>query len=188
MLFNVLPRSALLILGVVFSHGLVLLWLLSAPLLGLTPSAQGALMVNLLGDSATLSSRKKTDATPLPKVSSNAKSYNSSPPNDSPILGDSEGIGHSEESAARPVMHSPKPHYPLTSRQFREQGLVIVKLCVNDQGIVDQVGVTKSSGYQGLDQSALKALALWRFSPKKSSAFSVSLQCFQTSVQFTLEG
>jgi protein TonB len=183
-----MPRNALLILGVVISHLLVLLWLLSVPLMGATPSVPGALMVNLLGDSAALSSRKKTDAVPLPKASSNAESYDSSAPNDPLILGDGEGIGHSEEGDARPVMHSPKPHYPLASRQLREQGLVIVKLCVNEKGIVDQAGVAKSSGFQGLDQSALKALAMWRFAPKKSSAISVSLQCFQTPVQFSLEG
>ncbi|MBZ5782260.1 energy transducer TonB, partial [Klebsiella aerogenes] len=56
-------------------------------------------------------------------------------------------------------MHSPKPHYPLLSKQLREQGLVIVRLCVNEQGIVNQVGLTQSSGFQGLDHSALKALA-----------------------------
>jgi protein TonB len=183
-----LPRNALLILGVVISHLLVLLLLLLVSPMKLTPSVPEALMVNLLGDSVTLSSRKKTDAIPLPRASLNAKSYNSSIPNDLPIFGDSEGISYSEDGTTRAVMNSPKPHYPLASRQLREQGLVIVKLCVNEQGIIDKVGITKSSGFQGLDQSALKALALWRFSPKRSSASSGALQCFQTPVQFTLEG
>ena len=85
-------------------------------------------------------------------------------------------------------MHTPKPHYQLVSKQLREQGLVIVRLCVNEQGIVNQVGLTQSSGFQGLDHSALKALASWRFAPLQSSAISASSQCFQTPVQFTLEG
>ena len=188
MLCSLFPRNALLISGVVTSHLLVLLGLLSAPLMRVHPYAPEPLIVSLLGDSATSSLRKKSDALPLAKVSSNAKSYSSSLPNESHAFGDSQGNGHSGNGSARSAMHSPKPHYPLASRRLREQGLVIVRLCVNEQGIVDQADVTKSSGFEGLDQSALKALVLWRFSPMKSSAISVSSQCFQTPVQFTLEG
>jgi protein TonB len=89
---------------------------------------------------------------------------------------------------ARQAVHSPKPHYPLASRRLREHGLVLVKLCVNGQGIVGEVGVSKSSGFQNLDQSALKALSQWRFAPIISSSTELFSQCFQTPVQFTLEG
>ena len=188
MLCSLFPRNALLISGVVISHLFVLLGLLWAPLMRVNPSVPGALMVNLFGDSGPSAARKKSDAAPLVKASSNAKSYSSNPQNESHAYGDIQGNGHSGDSAARLAMHSPKPHYPLASRRLREQGLVIVRLCVNEQGTVDQAGITKSSGFEGLDQSALKALALWRFTPMKSSASSVSSQCFQTPVQFTLEG
>jgi protein TonB len=145
-------------------------------------------MVNLLGERAPLSSGKQSSTVPLAVAPLNAKSYSSIPSHESDALGDSEKLGLSVNSAARPPMHTPKPHYPLVSKQLREQGLVIVRLCVNEQGIVNQVGLTQSSGFQGLDHSALKALALWRFAPLKSPAVDISSQCFQTPVQFTLEG
>jgi len=158
------------------------------PLMRDSPSETEALVVSILGNSATSSLRKKLDAASLLKVSSNTKSYSSSPQNESEIFGDGRGNGHSGDSSARLAIHSPKPHYPLASRRLREQGLVIVRLCINEQGTVDQTDIARSSGFEGLDHSALKALALWRFAPMKSSAISVSSQCFQTPVQFTLEG
>jgi protein TonB len=66
--------------------------------------------------------------------------------------------------------------------------LVIARLCVSEQGLVQDVGITQSSGFQGLDRSAIKALAQWRFAPIAITSANVSLQCFQTSIQFTLEG
>ena len=188
MLCSQLPRNTLLISGVVISHLLVLLGLLWAPLMRVNASVPGTLIVSLLGDSAPSAVRQKSDAAPPVKASSNAKTDNLILANTSHASGDSEGNGHSGDGAARLAMHSPKPHYPLASRRLKEQGLVVVRLCVNDQGIVEQTEVSKSSGFEGLDQSALKALALWKFIPVKSSAISVSSQCFQTPVQFTLEG
>lgn len=188
MLWSALPRNALLILGVLISHLLVLLALLSGPPVGVNSSIPVALMVNLLGERTPLSSRKKSSNPPLVNTSSNAKSNSSIPTHESDVLGGGKDHSHSVNGAARPLMHSPKPHYPLASKQLREQGLVIVRLCVNEQGIVDQVGLTQSSGFQGLDHSALKALALWRFVPLKSPAIDIASQCFQTPVQFSLEG
>jgi TonB family protein len=66
--------------------------------------------------------------------------------------------------------------------------LVIARLCVSDQGLVQEVGITQSSGFQGLDRSVIKALAQWRFAPIAITPTQLSLQCFQTPIQFTLEG
>ena len=188
MLWSTLPRNALLISGVLISHLFVVLALLSGPPVGVNSSAPGTLMVNLLGERAPLSSRKKSSNVPLVNASLNAKSYSSVSTHESDVLGGGKDLGHSVHGAARRPMHSPKPHYPLASKQLRELGLVIVRLCVNERGIVDQVGLTQSSGFQGLDHSALKSLALWRFAPRKSPVIGDSSQCFQTPVQFTLEG
>jgi protein TonB len=177
---SALPRNTLLISGVLISHLFVLLGLLLESPVGGNSSVPG--------ETASLSSRKKSSTTPLVNTSSNAKSYSSISNHEFDALGGGKDLSHSVNGAARPPMHSPKPHYPLASKQLREQGLVIVRLCVNEQGIVDEVGLTQSSGFQGLDHSALKALALWRFAPLKSPAIEVSSQCFQTPVQFTLEG
>jgi protein TonB len=188
LLWYTLPRNTLLISGVLISHALVLLALLLRPPVDVNSSVPGALMLNLLDERVLLPSRKKSFNTPLVKAPSNAKSYSSISTHESETLSGSRDLGHSVNGATRSPIHNPKPHYPLMSKQLREQGLVIVRLCVNEQGIVDQIDLTQSSGFQGLDYSALKALALWRFAPLKSPDIEVSSQCFQTPVQFILEG
>ena len=183
-----LPRNILLISGVAISHLLILLGLLSAQLAGEKSSSQGALMVSLLGDKSNSPALKKAIATPQSNSSSSKE-----PASLMQAEGDSSHIGVEGPSRmaagiARQAVHSPTPYYPLASRRLREQGLVVVKLCVNEQGIVGEAGLSKSSGFQNLDQSALKALSQWRFSPIASNSTNLFLQCFQTPVHFTLEG
>ena len=182
-------RNIFLVSGVLISHILVLLALLSMPDINVNPSAPEVLMVNLSGVSTSLSSRKKLSSTSVTDSSSNAKSSSLATPHEPGVSGYGKEISHGVDRAVRTpraAIHSPKPHYPLASRQLREQGLVIVKLCVNEQGIVNQVSLTQSSGFHGLDNSALKALALWRFAPINLSPINASPQCFQSPVQFTL--
>ena len=88
------------------------------------------------------------------------------------------------EISSRERLHAPKPPYPLVSRRMKEEGLVIIKLCVNPQGSVDRVDLLKSSGYHNLDRSALQTLAEWRF----SSVLRAYIDCYRMPVQFTLEG
>lgn len=187
MLCSKLSRNIFLISGVLISHVLVLLVLLSGLDMDGNPSEPGVLMVNLSSVSTPLSSRKNRSSASVEDLSLNAKSFNSTPSYESGASAPGREISQSADSIARSAIYSPKPHYPLTSRKLREQGLVIVKLCVNEQGVVNQVNLIQSSGFLGLDNSALKALALWRFAPIKSPARGISLQCFQSPVQFTLE-
>lgn len=182
-------RNIFLVLGVLISHILVLLALMSMPDINVNPSTSEALLVNLSGARTSLSSRKKPSTVPLVDSFLNAKSSNPTSSDESGVSGHDKEISHGVDGgfrAARAAIHSPKPHYPLASRQLREQGLVIVKLCVNEQGIVNQVSLAQSSGFQGLDNSALKALALWRFAPTNLAPIGASSQCFQSPVQFTL--
>lgn len=79
-----------------------------------------------------------------------------------------------------------KPSYPLISRRLREEGIVVVRLCVNPGGTVEKVDVLRSSGYQSLDNSALHALTKWKFS-SSDSMDSKAVDCFRLPVQFTLE-
>ena len=183
-----LPRNIFLISGVAISHLLILLGLLSAQLGGEESSSQGALMVSLLGDKASSPALKKIINTPQSNLSSsNEPTSLTASEGDSSRIG-VEGASRMATSVARQAAHSPKPHYPLASRRLGEKGLVVVKLCVNEQGIVEETGLSKSSGFQNLDQSALKALSQWRFNPIASNSTDLFSQCFQTPVQFTLEG
>jgi TonB family protein len=62
-----------------------------------------------------------------------------------------------------------------------------VKLCVNPRGTVEKVDVLRSSGYPSLDNSALNALAKWKFASSADSFDSNAVDCFRLPVQFTLE-
>jgi periplasmic protein TonB len=188
-----LPRSFLfrnifLISGVAISHLLILLGLLSVQLGGETPSTQGSLIVSVLGDRSSPPSLKKAASANQISASSSKEPSSLMHTETDSSHGGLVGTSRLMAGTARQVLHNPKPHYPLASRRLREQGLVIVKVCVDEQGIVGEVGLSKSSGFQNLDQSALQALSQWRFASIASNSTDLFSQCFQTPVQFTLEG
>jgi protein TonB len=188
LLSGALSRNVLLISGVTFSHLLALLMLLSGSFAGSNSSAPDILMVNLVGKSAPSPQQQKSLVATQVKTPPNSERDSSSAVNESHAHSDSKGAGLLASGTARQAIHSPKPHYSLVSRQLKEQGLVIARLCVSDQGLVKEVGITQSSGFQGLDRSVIKTLAQWRFAPIAITPSHLSMQCFQTPIQFTLEG
>jgi TonB family protein len=81
----------------------------------------------------------------------------------------------------------PKPHYPISSRRLREEGQVMVRLCIDSAGEVEKAHIQQSSGYPSLDHSALIALSKWRFSASSKSLDTSFEGCFRFPVRFTLE-
>ena len=187
MLSGALSRNGLLISGVTISHALALLMLLLGSVVGENSSTSDTLMINLVGKSAISPHQQKSLATPQIKAPSDIAALNTASEFHTPSKSKMEA-GYSAGGIARQAIHSPKPHYPFVSRRLREQGLVIARLCVSDQGFVKEVGITKSSGFEGLDRSALNALSQWRFSPSAANSMNQLSQCFQMPIQFTLEG
>lgn len=59
------------------------------------------------------------------------------------------------------------PEYPQLARQMHQEGLVILSVEVDQKGMPVQVEIEQSSGYQLLDQVALKAVGRWRFQPER---------------------
>ena len=188
MFFDALSKNVLLILGVTISHVLALLILLSDSSVWIKSSASDVLMVNLGVKSAIVSNRQKSLSAPQTKAVFTDEHHHSSPTHESLTSHGDKGSGQLAVGVARQPIHSPKPHYPLASRQLREQGLVIARMCVSAQGLVQAVDIAKSSGFASLDRSALTALSQWRFMPIAVNSVSHAAQCFQTPVQFTLEG
>ena len=188
MFSGALSRNVLLISTVTISHVLALLMLLIGSFAGERSASPNSLMVNLVGKSDLPSPQQKSLAASQRWTPSNSELNSSSSVHESHELTDSGGAGRLALGAARQAIHSPNPHYPLASRKLKEQGLVIARLCVSDQGFVQEVGITKSSGFQSLDLSAIKTLAQWRFAPIAINPAHLSLQCFQAPIQFTLEG
>jgi len=62
-------------------------------------------------------------------------------------------------------LSNPRPRYPPSARRKRAQGRVLLAVVVTKSGRASSVRIRKSSGFQLLDQAALKAVKRWRFRP-----------------------
>jgi len=77
------------------------------------------------------------------------------------------------EAAPRPK-RTIRPDYPQGARQRGEQGDVQLEISVGADGAVEAVRVIVSSGFQELDDAALKALKAARFTPAQAGGRSVA--------------
>jgi len=59
----------------------------------------------------------------------------------------------------------PRPGYPSASRRLREQGLVVLRVLVDERGRAERMNVYHSSGHARLDQAALDAVERAEFKP-----------------------
>jgi TonB family protein len=59
-------------------------------------------------------------------------------------------------------MFAPFPSYPLSEREQHHTGTVLMKVTIGGDGRVASAQVLRSSGYPRLDESAVKAVRLWR--------------------------
>jgi protein TonB len=181
------PRNAFIISGVVIIHCLVFLLFAPPSFEGEKLLASELMMVNLVNPGTHQSRQGKY--TPISKPSAVIPTEN---PNfrlaeDLAVGASGGGVSRSSGLNPRQVLHNPKPNYPLLSRKLREQGMVMIKLCVNQSGFVEEASISKSSGFQSLDKSALTTLSQWRFLPDSSNPNYAS-QCFQAPIHFSLEG
>ncbi|WP_347302638.1 TonB family protein [Croceibacterium sp. TMG7-5b_MA50] len=63
------------------------------------------------------------------------------------------------------VLSAPAPRYPVQSRRKREQGTVELLLTLGTDGTVETIAVSRSSGFDRLDDAALSAVRRWRWEP-----------------------
>jgi protein TonB len=68
-----------------------------------------------------------------------------------------------------------KPAYPRASRALGEQGKVMLDVYVLADGSVGDIRVHQSSGFERLDDSALRAVRQWRFKPARQSGKQISM-------------
>ena len=67
---------------------------------------------------------------------------------------------------ARPIYkRNPRPPYPRVARRRGYQGTVIVKALVGVDGLVNEVRLDESSGYETLDSAAVQTVQKWAFEP-----------------------
>lgn len=83
-------------------------------------------------------------------------------------------------------LNNPKPAYPRMSRRLNEQGQVVIRVLVATDGSPQQGEVKTSSGYDRLDQEALRTVLRWRFVPGQRMGTPEAMW-FNVPVNFVLE-
>lgn len=68
-------------------------------------------------------------------------------------------------SADAAGLNNRAPVYPMLSRKRKEQGTVWMLLLVSKDGLVTELKLKKTSGFDRLDQAALQAVKKWKFQP-----------------------
>ena len=95
---------------------------------------------------------------------------------DNPQQGDSaqnsSAYGMQSDAGLSPAPGNRNPEYPMWARLRRQEGAVIVGFEVLADGSVANTRIIQSSGFEGLDSSALKAHEKWRYRPGKTGTFS----------------
>lgn len=77
-------------------------------------------------------------------------------------------VRDSDKSPLR-VIEAPRPDYPLLARRRGWEGQVEVSFRVAPSGVVEEVKVSRSSGYWVLDEACLDAVRRWRYAPTDRS-------------------
>ena len=84
-------------------------------------------------------------------------------------------------------LSNPRPRYPPSARRNRVQGRVLLAVVVTTSGRAGSVRIRRSSGYQLLDQAALKTVKRWRFRPATRNGKPVSARVI-VPITFKLKG
>lgn len=98
----------------------------------------------------------------------------------------------SSDDSVRPARHvlgsawCPKPDYPRRARLRRQEGSVTLRVRIGADGLVQDVGLSRSSGHALLDRAAADTVATWRFEPALQGSRAVASE--QTvQIHFRLE-
>jgi len=87
------------------------------------------------------------------------------PPSPPPSAPASSGTAVIPEMSEVAYLVQPAPHYPPESRRIREQGLVMLRVLIDESGHAKAVEIYKSSGHPRLDEAARAAVARAIFKP-----------------------
>jgi protein TonB len=91
-----------------------------------------------------------------------------------------------DDLSTKMISASP-PKYPVESRRRKEQGTVFLSVLVGTDGSVQDVSVSRSSGFARLDKAALDAVRRWRWSPLVRGGVPVMVRGI-VDIPFVLQG
>ena len=72
-----------------------------------------------------------------------------------------------QPSSNAAYLNNPAPPYPSMSKRMGEQGKVLLRVYVNEQGLPEKIEIKQSSGYERLDEAAIATVQRWKFVPGK---------------------
>ena len=78
------------------------------------------------------------------------------------------------------------PAYPPLSKRLGEQGKVVLRVFIGLDGTATQAEIRTSSGYDRLDQTALKTVLAWKYTPGKVNGEPKAMW-FNVPINFVLE-
>ena len=83
-------------------------------------------------------------------------------------------------------LRNPKPPYPALALKMRIEGTVTLRVLVLEDGTSGKVVLSKSSGNDSLDKSALETVAKWKFTPAKSQGKQIA-QWVNIPIHFSMK-
>ncbi|WP_312522719.1 energy transducer TonB [Anaerospora sp.] len=93
---------------------------------------------------------------------------------------------------AEGVTHPPRilmkvdTQYPEEAKKQGVEGVVVIKVSVSEQGEVEHLEISKSSGNESLDQAAIDSVKQWRFIPAYENGKKCSADA-ETAIIFKLK-
>jgi len=117
---------------------------------------------------------------PTPTITRSAPASNQdSQPSEVQMPKAAENLAPKEEVTEPPkfgvaYLNNPKPKFPSLSRRAGEEGRVLFKVLVNENGAPETIEMTSSSGFERLDNAALEVLQQWKFVPAKRNNQAIS--------------
>ena len=84
------------------------------------------------------------------------------------------------------VLHQVKPDYPREARWNRVEGLVVVRLVIGRDGLVERGSTRVVRSVADLDAAAVAAVEQWRFSPAIDHSGQVVRVAVEVPIRFTL--
>lgn len=89
-------------------------------------------------------------------------------------------------STSADYLRNPPPVYPPVSKRLGEQGRVVLRVLIDTEGRAEKAEIRESSGYERLDQAALKTVLQWRYVPGKRGGVPETMW-FNVPINFVLE-
>ena len=195
--------TAIVVLCVVALHVLAIATLLLSPSTTDIDNQQSIAMEMVLApvSNTPAKAQQQTFATPTTAPKSAATKAEQTTPSNAPAAQSADATpaatpAQSGQAKGAPAfslpsseahgLNNPKPAYPRLSRRLNEQGHVMVRVFVAADGSPQQGEIKTSSGFDRLDQEALRTVMRWRFVPGQRFGTPEAMW-FNVPVNFVLE-